>query len=119
MTCFSVSQAILGANATMPDSGQVNTEKHGNEAIPSKGEEQPQEQNANPQLEKLSVFTKHEKRSMVMVGSLASFFSPLSSSIYFPALGTIATALNQSTSNIDITVTTYLVSGKFAALYCC
>jgi MFS family permease len=102
----------------MPDSGQVTTEKHGNEAIPSKDEEQPQAQNANPQLEKLSVFTKHEKRSMVMVGSLASFFSPLSSSIYFPALDTIATALNQSTSNIDITITTYLVSEKFAALHC-
>lgn len=104
-------------NAIMPDSGQVNTEKHGNEAILSKDEEQPQLQNASPPLEKLSVFTKNEKRSMVMVGSLASFFSPLSSSIYFPALDTIAAALNQSTSNIDITVTTYLVSEGVVAFH--
>lgn len=93
----------------MPDSNQTNT--------PSKDEEQPQPQHASPKLEKLSVFTKNEKRAMVMLGSLASFFSPLSSSIYFPALDTIATALNQSTSNINITVTTYLVSERVATLH--
>ncbi|CRG89076.1 Quinidine resistance protein 2 [Talaromyces islandicus] len=101
----------------MPDSSDVNTEKHSNgAAVPPKEEEQLQEQNVRPQLEKLSVFTKNEKRAMVMVGSLASFFSPLSSTIYFPALDTIAAALNQSTSNIDITVTTYLIMQGIAPM---
>ncbi|KIW20831.1 hypothetical protein PV08_01409 [Exophiala spinifera] len=56
-----------------------------------------------------SVFSTNEKRVIVLAGSLAGFFSPLSSSIYFPALDTIAKALNVSDSNINLTVTTYLI----------
>ena len=67
-------------------------------------------QDVPPRLEVFSVFTVNQKRAMVATGSMASFFSPLSSSIYFPAMDTIATALNVSTSKIDLTVTTYLVS---------
>ena len=57
-----------------------------------------------------SVFTVNQKRAIVAAGSLAAFFSPLSSSIYFPALDTVADALGVSTSKINLTVTTYLVS---------
>lgn len=56
-----------------------------------------------------SAFTVNQKRAIVTMGSLASFFSPLSSSIYFPALETIATALGVSVTKINLTVTTYLV----------
>ena len=70
------------------------------------------DQNAPPRLDVFSVFTVNQKRAMVATGSMASFFSPLSSSIYFPAMDTIAAALNVSTSKIDLTVTTYLVSLK-------
>jgi hypothetical protein len=62
-------------------------------------------------LEAYSQFTVGQKRSIVAMGSLASFFSPLSSSIYLPALTTIAHALLISTSQVNLTVTTYLVSG--------
>lgn len=57
-----------------------------------------------------STFTTGQKRAIVAMGSLAAFFSPLSSSIYFPALDTIASALGVSVSKINLTVTTYLVS---------
>ncbi|KAH8705878.1 major facilitator superfamily domain-containing protein [Talaromyces proteolyticus] len=53
---------------------------------------------------------------MVMVGSFASFFSPLSSSIYFPALDSIAVALHRSTSDIDLTITTYLIMQGIAPM---
>lgn len=69
-------------------------------------------QNFEHQPEAFSVFTKTEKRAMVAVCSLAAFFSPLSSSIYFPALDTIANALDVSTSKINITVTTYMVRAQ-------
>jgi len=59
-----------------------------------------------------SVFTVGQKRAIVSVGSFAAFFSPLSSSIYFPALDTIAKALSVSTTKVNLTVTTYLVSGS-------
>ncbi|KAL4972609.1 MFS general substrate transporter [Aspergillus desertorum] len=74
---------------------------------------------ATPQLEEdpdagtdhrdFSVFTVSEKRAIVSVGSLAAFFSPLSSSIYFPALDTVSKALGVSTTKVNLTVTTYLV----------
>ncbi|KAJ5168320.1 uncharacterized protein N7482_003914 [Penicillium canariense] len=56
-----------------------------------------------------SVFTVSQKRAIVATGSLAAFFSPLSSSIYFPALDTIAHALGVSISKVNLTVTTYLI----------
>ena len=60
--------------------------------------------------EQFSVFTVNQKRAIVSVGSLAALFSPFSSSSYFPALDTIASALSVPTSHINLTVTTYLVS---------
>lgn len=80
-----------------------------NPSLQAKDEEQQAPSHDQPEYTLFSVFSVNEKRAMVMVGSLASFFSPLSSSIYFPALDTIATALSVSTSKIDLTVTTYLV----------
>ncbi|OJJ45848.1 hypothetical protein ASPZODRAFT_152825 [Penicilliopsis zonata CBS 506.65] len=62
-----------------------------------------------PAPEKYSVFTVNQRRAMITVGSLASFFSPLSASIYFPALDTIADALHVSTTKINLTVTTYMI----------
>ncbi|KAL3428698.1 MFS transporter [Aspergillus tetrazonus] len=76
--------------------------------------------NAAPQLEAVdpntgtdhrdfSVFTVGEKRAIVSVGSLAAFFSPLSSGICFPALDTVSKALSVSTTKVNLTVTTYLI----------
>ncbi|KAJ5676570.1 uncharacterized protein N7477_002203 [Penicillium maclennaniae] len=55
-----------------------------------------------------SVFTVSQKRWIVAAGSLAAFFSPLSSSIYFPALDTVAKALGVTVTKVNLTVTTYL-----------
>ncbi|KAM0718022.1 hypothetical protein Q7P37_006354 [Cladosporium fusiforme] len=56
-----------------------------------------------------SVFTIGQKRAIVFAGSFASWFSPMTGSIYFPALDRIAQDLNVSNSDINITVTTYLI----------
>jgi hypothetical protein len=79
------------------------------EADQTKSPEDPPNQDADPQ-EAYSQFTVNTKRYIVAMGSLASFFSPLSSSIYLPALTTIANELHISTSQVNLTVTTYLVS---------
>ncbi|KAJ6009171.1 hypothetical protein N7522_004187 [Penicillium canescens] len=68
-------------------------------------------------LEAYSQFTVGQKRSIVAMGSLASFFSPLSSSIYLPALTTIAHALHISTSQVNLTVTTYLIMQGVAPMF--
>jgi multidrug resistance protein len=61
------------------------------------------------EVQKYSAFTTNEKRIIIFAGSLAGFFSPLSSSIYFPALNTISAALNVSSSKINLTITSYVI----------
>jgi hypothetical protein len=56
------------------------------------------------------VFTKSQKRLIILAAALASAFSPLSANIYFPALNSIAKDLHVTPSQINLTITTYMVS---------
>lgn len=89
-------------------------EKDGNQGEKEVEQVVQSEHKENQGHELYSVFTVNQKQAMIATGSLASFFSPLSSSIYFPALGTIARELNVSVTKIDLTVTTYLVGFFFS-----
>jgi hypothetical protein len=71
-------------------------------------EEQPQ-----PPIEPpYSVFSKWQKGTFVYIASVAAFASPVSSSIYFPAMLVLAKDLNTSLTNISLTITTYMVLMK-------
>lgn len=69
--------------------------------------------------EEYSVFTARQKKIILIAGSFAGFFSPLSSNVYFPALNTIAKDLRVSISHINLTVTTYQVDIVFFELLLC
>lgn len=56
-----------------------------------------------------SVFTHNQKRFIVLMVSLAGFFSPLSANIYFPALNTLARDFNTSESVMNLTLTSYMI----------
>jgi len=80
-------------------------------------EQQPEEKDAEKAAdpsglvasEDFSVFTVPQKRAIVLAGSFISWFSPMTGSIYYPALNQIARDLHVSDAKINITVTTYLV----------
>ncbi|TVY87505.1 Itaconate transport protein [Lachnellula willkommii] len=55
-----------------------------------------------------SVFRTSQKRAIVLAASFCAFLSPLTGSIYIPALNVIAADFNTTTSVINVTVTTYL-----------
>ncbi|OKL57496.1 hypothetical protein UA08_06890 [Talaromyces atroroseus] len=55
------------------------------------------------------VFDRSKKLQMVCIVSLAAIFSPLSSNIYFPAMGDISMSLNTSMSLISLTITVYMI----------
>ena len=55
------------------------------------------------------MFTAWEKRFIVLVASMASFFSPISANIYFPALNTLAQEYRVSTTLINLTITVYMI----------
>jgi hypothetical protein len=60
--------------------------------------------------EPFSIYTKKQKRWMVVFAAIAAFFSPVTGSIYFPALNTLAKDLDVSNAKITLTITTYLLS---------
>lgn len=70
-------------------------------------------QKAETQTKPFSSFTHHQKLGIVMAAAAAAFFSPLTSSVYLPALPAIAKEFGVSYSAINLTVTTYMVSQHY------
>lgn len=56
-----------------------------------------------------SVFTTTQKKVLVLSASLGAIFSPMSTTIYLPALNQIASDLKVDSTKINLTVTTFLV----------
>ena len=61
-----------------------------------------------------SVFTPAQKRLIVFFGSMGALFSPMSTTIYLPALNTLAADLHVSNADINLTITTFLVRSNCA-----
>ncbi|KIW00449.1 uncharacterized protein PV09_07974 [Verruconis gallopava] len=59
--------------------------------------------------EPFSIYSSKQKKMMVVCAASAAFFSPVTASIYLPALNTIADDLRVSNTQITLTVTTYLI----------
>lgn len=64
-----------------------------------------------------SVFTKGQKRFIVVMASFGGFFSPVSASIYLPALNALAKDLGVTSTLINLTLTSYMVceSGQLSS----
>lgn len=56
-----------------------------------------------------TVFSPSMRRFVVIMAAWASFFSPLSGNIYYPALNSLADEFNTSSSNMNLTLTTYMI----------
>jgi hypothetical protein len=56
-----------------------------------------------------TIYTKRQKIGIIFAASFASFFSPMSANIYVPALNSVAASLRVSNTQINLTLTTYLV----------
>ncbi|OAP56888.1 hypothetical protein AYL99_09000 [Fonsecaea erecta] len=56
-----------------------------------------------------SSFTSRQKAAIVLVATLGGSFSPFSTFIYFPAIDTISHALGVSVSDVNLTITTYMI----------
>lgn len=59
--------------------------------------------------ESYSVYTIGQKRMIILTAALASSFSPFSANIYYPSLNSIAADLRVTSSQINLTITTYMV----------
>ena len=70
--------------------------------------ETPIEKRREP-LEQHSIFTKDQKRGIVLLVAFAAVFSPLSSFIYYPARNALSGDLGVSLNKIDLTITSYMI----------
>ncbi|KAJ5125049.1 uncharacterized protein N7515_008874, partial [Penicillium bovifimosum] len=69
-----------------------------------------------PNDEPYSVFTPTQKRLIILTAALASSFSPLSANIYYPAMNSISKDLRVSPSQINLTITTYMICQGIAPM---
>lgn len=56
-----------------------------------------------------SIFSQSQKYFITAMVTFAAFFSPLSSSMYFPILNKLAANLNVSNTLINLTITSYMI----------
>ncbi|EPE10959.1 major facilitator superfamily transporter [Ophiostoma piceae UAMH 11346] len=56
-----------------------------------------------------SIYTHWEKRMIVLAVSLAAFFSPVTAQIYLPALNVLAVDFNITSTQVNLTMTTYMI----------
>ncbi|XXG94772.1 galactokinase [Hypoxylon texense] len=71
--------------------------------------EPPSEQPVVDTRPNYSAFSDWEKRGIVLGSAIGAFFSPLTAQIYLPALTVLAKEFNVTVSQINLTVTTYMI----------
>ncbi|KAG7095375.1 hypothetical protein E1B28_006132 [Marasmius oreades] len=64
-----------------------------------------------------SVYTRREKWVVVIMIAASGLFSPLTSSIYFPAIPTLSVAFNKPVELINLTVTMYMVFQAISPMF--
>jgi len=60
-----------------------------------------------------TILTEKGKIFTIMMASFAAFISPVSGSIYYPALNSLSRDLHVSISTMNLTITVYLVASTF------
>ncbi|KAE8387453.1 major facilitator superfamily domain-containing protein [Aspergillus alliaceus] len=65
--------------------------------------------NSSPPELPYTVLSEKDKISTILIASFAGFLSPISASIYFPALNTLADHLNVSATEINLSITVYMI----------
>ncbi|KAM5354152.1 hypothetical protein ACJ41O_000802 [Fusarium nematophilum] len=56
-----------------------------------------------------SIFTTWQKRFIVLAAAFTALFSPMTAQIYFPALPAIAEDLDVTSSQVNLSITTYMI----------
>ncbi|KAI1819393.1 major facilitator superfamily domain-containing protein [Xylaria intraflava] len=70
-----------------------------------------------PQQKIYSIFTVIEKRLIVLGAAAGAVFSPLTAQIYFPALNQLSADLDVSITEVNLTVTTYMIVQAIAPMF--
>ncbi|KAK4121615.1 MFS general substrate transporter [Parathielavia appendiculata] len=91
------------------EDGTSNTGSGGNPPVDSKGDRDIETLRQVPSGPPYSDFSKSTKRWIIAMAACASFVSPMTANIYFPALNPLAADLGVTVNLINLTLTTYMV----------
>ena len=80
-----------------------------NDTLESQNNELEQHQSSATIEEPYSIYSSWEKKALVLAASSTAFFSPLSAQIYLPALPVLSKDLHVTPSQINLTITTYMI----------
>ncbi|KAI1431485.1 major facilitator superfamily transporter [Xylaria sp. CBS 124048] len=69
------------------------------------------------QQEEYTVYNEFEKRLIVWTAAVDAIFSPLSSQIYYPALNQLSLDIGVSVTEINLTITTYMIVQAIAPMF--
>lgn len=110
-----VSDAIthVADESHVPDRGDTNNDENGDLQV-TKESVTEVAASAEPPY---SVLSSRQKKVTIMIVSFVALISPLAGNIYYPAISTLATEFNVSTTMIQLTITTYQVSRASATCY--
>jgi multidrug resistance protein len=97
-------------NAPEQEQQEKLREQHPEDLIEKQSNESLEQQPSPPLEPPHSIFPKWQRGTFVYIASIAAFASPVSSSIYYPAMLILAKDLNTSLTNISLTITTFMVS---------
>ncbi|KAE8362424.1 putative MFS transporter [Aspergillus caelatus] len=61
-----------------------------------------------------TILSEREKICTILIASFSGFLAPISASIYFPALNTLADNLHVSSSEINLSITVYMICQALA-----
>ncbi|KAI1747048.1 major facilitator superfamily domain-containing protein [Xylaria castorea] len=103
-------------NRSHDDTGRSQTTSNA-EITPQNADAEPPSEILAPSGEKYSIFTTFEKRGIVLAAAAGAFFSPLSAQIYFPALDALSRDLHISITEVNLTVTTYMIVQAIAPMF--
>ena len=100
-----------GGQATAPEPTDPRTDELRRDLNEKTAENIEEDQSQDDVTEKkdYSVFSSRSKRVIIATASLAAWFSPLSAQSYLPSLNQIAQDLGVSVSQINLSVTTYMI----------
>jgi multidrug resistance protein len=97
----SIKNGLITPSNLEPQSGII--------ILPSQTPESLQIPQSEPTKHKFTIFSKWEKRCIVLGAATMAVFSPLTTQIYLPAINNIAADLRVSSTQINLTITTYLI----------
>lgn len=99
-------EATAGTGTSSKANAHTESESESDPDLNAVEAQQPPRRDSRPAH---TAFSKYEKLLIVVMVTMAAFFSPLSGQIYYPVMPTLVKNYHLTTSLVNLTITTYMI----------